>query len=294
MSVVVKSERMYQGQQTLQAASAIVFNYAAYVARVEADGGEIVDAAHTSDTFAWMIAQGVDLAQFAVSPRFGVRQSRGIIEKLYSFDGNDMIAGGATGSGPFIDYSGSYDVARIDGTSGFKYLVTSRAVPLLAPGATGFCMGMAGAAKPNPKFGYFNAMLDGTTNFPLLSLQLLNTASNALAVVGQDSSYNPALGPTTFSLETVNVAGYADYAGLVGHVNMSTNTVTAYVDGVSGGSVVAAPAIYAYGGAAPKLYFALDQAGGIYKGDYFAELWQIRNCSAAVAAALSSRLGTLY
>jgi hypothetical protein len=92
----------------------------------------------------------------------------------------------------------------------------------------------------------------------------------------------------------VNVAGYADYAGLVGHVNMSTNTVTAYKDGVSSGSVVAAPAIYAYGGAAPKLYFGLDQAGGIYKGDYFAELWQIRNCSAAVAAALSTRLGTLY
>jgi hypothetical protein len=293
MSVVVKSERMYQGQQTLQAASAIVFNYAAYVARVQADGGEIVDAAHTEDTFDFLIAQGVDLAQFVVGPRFGVRQSRGIIEKLYSFDGNDMVPA-SSGAGPFIDYSGAYDVCRVDGVSAFKYFVSSRALPLLAPGATGFCMGMAGAAYPNPKFGYFNAMLDGTTNFPLFSLQMLNTASNALAVVGQDNSYNPALGPTIFSLETVNVAGYADYAGLVGHVNMSTNTVTAYKDGVSSGTVVVAPAIYAYGGAAPKLSFGLDNGGGIYKTNTFAELWQIRNCSAAVAAALSTRLGTLY
>jgi hypothetical protein len=57
---------------------------------------------------------------------------------------------------------------------------------------------------------------------------------------------------------------------------------------------VVAPAIYAYGGAAPKLSFGLDNGGGIYKTNTFAELWQIRNCSAAVAAALSTRLGTLY
>ena len=67
---------------------------AAYKARVLADGGEIINEAETLSAFQFLISQGIyGIARIFIGAKYGMkRNASGHITKLYSLDGEDLVA----------------------------------------------------------------------------------------------------------------------------------------------------------------------------------------------------------
>ena len=67
---------------------------AAYKARVLADGGEIINEAETLSAFQFLINQGIyGIARTFIGAKYGMkRNGSGHITKLYSLDGEDLVA----------------------------------------------------------------------------------------------------------------------------------------------------------------------------------------------------------
>ena len=67
---------------------------ATYKARVLADGGEIINEAETLSAFQFLISQGIyGLARTFIGAKYGMkRNASGHITKLYSLDGEDLVA----------------------------------------------------------------------------------------------------------------------------------------------------------------------------------------------------------
>ena len=96
MSIVLKSNVV--SENNLGTYKSLTSNanteLAAYKARVLADGGEIIDEAETLSAFQFLINQGVyGIARTFIGAKYGMkRNGSGHITKLYSLDGEDLVA----------------------------------------------------------------------------------------------------------------------------------------------------------------------------------------------------------
>ena len=96
MSIVLKSNVV--SENNLGTYKSLISNatteLAAYKARVLADGGEIIDEAETLSAFHFLINQGIyGIARTFIGAKYGMkRNASGHITKLYSLDGEDLVA----------------------------------------------------------------------------------------------------------------------------------------------------------------------------------------------------------
>ena len=96
MSIVLKSNVV--SENNLGTYKSLTSNatteLAAYKARVLADGGEIIDEAETLSAFQFLISQGIyGIARTFIGAKYGMkRNASGHITKLYSLDGEDLVA----------------------------------------------------------------------------------------------------------------------------------------------------------------------------------------------------------
>ena len=300
MTTILKSELYYQGSAVLPALSTLTYGYSHYAARVVADGGVIIDAAATEDAFDFLIAAGIDPGQCGViGASFGIKESAGAVSKMYSFDGNDFIPSSGV-DGPYFDDTGAYPVIRVDGGVNFRYLKSTNQRPLMAPGATGFCMAMCGAndVADDSLYMVVSGGPDGSANYATAALFGYNNdyAISRYDAAGQDSAYDTAV-LAAGTIETANGPAYAGFLGLAAHYNTSSAVISTYGDGVASGTKTAAPAMYAgYSTLPVRLYLSGNYAGavGAFKKQRYTEFWVVRDATAAFALSLSARLGTLY
>lgn len=96
MSILVKSNSLYAGSSILptakQQSSSPEAVYNEYVARVEADGGEVTDKAKLMDAIQFMFKQNLyGRMSTVVAPLYGKKlDSNGKLLKLYAIDGDDL------------------------------------------------------------------------------------------------------------------------------------------------------------------------------------------------------------
>lgn len=96
MSILVKSNSLYAGSSILPTAKQQSTNpeavYNEYVARVEADGGEVTDKAKLMDAIQFMFRQNFyGRMSTVVAPLYGKKlDSNGKLLKLYAIDGDDL------------------------------------------------------------------------------------------------------------------------------------------------------------------------------------------------------------
>lgn len=295
--------------ETTQPALAAAPTYAEYAARVVADGGEVMDPVACADAFAFLNTNGIDTRQFIVGAKFGVRQISGIIQKVYSFDGNDLVpvyaagsSGFAQGEGPFYDTTGANATIRCDNIVSFCSLKAQQPAPLAAAGASGFCLAYAGINRLNdaPNVEVFEAHPPGAANNYAALLSAFNGAYGVsyFEAAFMDSAYNPASAPSFATLEATNTGSttYVDFAGFCTHVNMSSSVIKTYLDGTQKSTITAAPGIYDYRATSMERTIPATYNGSLTlrRGFAFAEFWGVNNCTDTFAAALSARLGTLY
>lgn len=98
MSILVKSNSLYTGSSILPTAKQLSTNpeavYNEYVARVEADGGEVTDKAKLMDAIQFMFKQNLyGRMSTVVAPLYGKKlDSNGKLLKLYAIDGDDLVS----------------------------------------------------------------------------------------------------------------------------------------------------------------------------------------------------------
>lgn len=96
MSIVLKSNVV--SENNLGTYKSLISNatteLATYKARVLADGGEIINEAETLSAFQFLINQGIyGIARTFIGAKYGMkRNASGHITKLYSLDGEDLVA----------------------------------------------------------------------------------------------------------------------------------------------------------------------------------------------------------
>lgn len=98
MSILIKSNSLYAGSSILptakQQSSSPEAVYTEYVARVEADGGEVTDKAKLMDAIQFMFKQNLyGRMSTVVAPLYGKKlDSNGKLLKLYAIDGDDLTS----------------------------------------------------------------------------------------------------------------------------------------------------------------------------------------------------------
>lgn len=172
MSLVLSSNQI--ATRNLGSYKSLVSNatdeFAAYKARVLADGGVIVDETATQSAIQKLITKGVyGLAKIYVGGNFGVKKDgSGNLVKLYSIDGQDMTLF-SIGTGKPVNHIGNEIVFTNEIKSGTTQTDgTVFATPLTqAPKGRGLVFGIYGSNIKNT--GTFEA---GVSGFTLLDKQI--------------------------------------------------------------------------------------------------------------------------
>lgn len=303
MTLIIKSDAVYTGTGSLPTLASLVYTAAKYKARVLADGGEIINSSAVDAAFAFLAANGVPARQFVVGASFGIKRSGASIDKLYSFDGNDMIrlANGDVGVDPVLDTTTyGYPVVEQTAVTTLNNLRTK----LLArvQSGDGYCFAQSardnGADSRYPTFaGYYP---NGVNVQPVGIIPF--NGDDAMSMywgVAPKAAYTPgALQSATVASIKLEGAPYAAWDGVSFHMTQSTGVCNLYVNGALKTTGTAVGGLLDLRD--QQLYIAhsyIEEINGTkyqYKNNQFTELWNVKDCSPAFALALSQRLADLY
>lgn len=316
MSKVHKSNVPYVGSATLATLSGLEITAATYTARVEADGGYINDSAHLSDTFTFLGAQGISPRNLIFGARFGIREVNGKVDKLYAFNGNDLILNDA-GNTAFemwrLDETGSFPVVKVETTSssgaagamktqGLQYLVN--------PGHTSFVAAASGVnmvANDSIYMYPLTAFYPGAAQVRVFAIEGFNTddALNKFRFATPDGTYDKTSAAGGQQRFWDAGTPYADYAALAAYVNFTARQVTTWNNGavvVNASNTDSSGFAWAAGSHSPTADLVRFMMGGAVNGgstsrqnkQKIAEVWHISGGTSAQGLALSQRLDTLY
>lgn len=306
MSTIIKSSRYYQGSNVLPALSSLTYGYTQYAARVVADGGTVINPTATQDAFNFLISSGLNPAQCVAGASFGVKKAGTVIQKLYSFDGNDfepyLDPSTLNVEGPFYDNRGAYPVIRIDSSSGGypKFLRTVTQRPFVDPTQNEFVWAMSGKDDVSADSLYLKVSsgADGSPAYGPVTISAFNNAFSRTRydADGQSAAYNPSGALNAALIQTANGPAYADYLGFAAHFDITNNLISTFGDGVASGTKSISAGMYNYRNIPFRIYLGAYYANGpgYQKLQTLAEFWAVRGGSAAFALALSQRLGTIY
>ena len=195
MSIVLKSNVV--SENTLGTYKSLTSNatteLAAYKARVLADGGEVIDEAETLSAFQFLINQGVyGIARTFIGAKYGMkRNGSGHITKLYSLDGEDLVAFNLGAGVPVtlvngeISFSNTIMADTSAQTAGTIFITQSK----IKARGRGLVVGVSGSrmqsstVAQNSVAGF--TLLDAVPNSSLLWGVTLPTNSGTIACVRQ-------------------------------------------------------------------------------------------------------------
>lgn len=315
MSKVHKSNVPYLGSATLATLSGLEVTAATYTARVEADGGEIIDASAVSDAFAFCAAQGISPRNWILGASFGVRHVNGKVDKIYAFNGNDLMRNvpGSTSLEMWkLDQSGSFPVFKIETTSpgaspdimkaqALQYLMNPGHTTWIAAGSgmnavsgDGFSTHILSAYAPVGQGNAFS--IDGYFN---------DSGLNRWRTITPNGTYDPTTAAAGTQRTWTAASPYVDYAGLAVFVNTTSREVTAYSNGsatVGPSNTDSAGFAWAAGFVHSSALFrflmggVVDIGGSTFRSNKakIVEAWHVSGGTTAQALALSQRLDTLY
>lgn len=311
MSKVNKSNIPYAGADTLSSLSSLEVTAATYTARVEADGGRVVDSTHLSDTFTFIAAQGISPRNLIFGASFGVREVNGKIEKLYAFNGNDLVfQPGLNGSEQLsaweLDETGSFPVLKMDTATGFQTDMRTQSLQyLMKPGDTSYTVGAAGVnmvASDSIYLMPLSAFIPGSTSARAFAIEGFNSddALNKYRIATPDGTYL-----TAGTVRVWNAGSpYADYAGVAAWIDTVNRKVTTWNNGVvdvNNSNTDSSGFAWGAGTYSPSADLVRFVMGGAvnngssarYNKQKIAEVWHVSGGSSAFGLALSQRLGTL-
>lgn len=303
MTIIIKSDAVYTGTGALPSLASLTYTAAKYKARVLADGGEIISDAAVNAAFAFLAANSVPARQFVVGASFGVKRSGASIDKLYSFDGNDMIrlSNGDVGMDPVLDTATyAYPVIQQTVTTTLNNLRTK----LLArvQSGDGYCF--AQAARDNGADSLYSTLVGyypNGINLRPVGIVPFNGDSGLSAywAFAPKAAYTPgALQAEAVANIKLTATPYAAWDGVCAHMTQSTGVCNLYVNGVLKTTDTAAGGLLDLRD--QQLYIAHsyiehnNATKYYYKNNQFTELWNVKDCSPAFAMALSQRLADLY
>jgi hypothetical protein len=315
MSMVSKSNVPHLGADTLPTLSSLAVTAASYTARVEADGGRIVDPSALASAFTFLAAQGMSARNFIHGASFGVRDVNGQIDKIYAFNGNDLVRsdpGNQVREMWTLDESGSFPVFKVEVTAANRFpesMKTQSTHYLMRPGHTGYVAAAAGVnmvASDNQYLIALSAHPPGGLPPHAFSIEGFNTDSalNKYRVIVPNGAYDPA-NAANFTLRYDAGTPYADYAAIAAYIDTTNRQVTTWNNGV----VVAnasnldglgfAWTAGSFNPAATLMQFTMGStvdsgATTRYNKQKVAEVWHVSGGTSAFGLALSQRLDTLY
>jgi hypothetical protein len=313
MSRVSKSNASWVGTASVPSLADLEVTAATYTARVEADGGRVVDAAHLAATFAFIAAQGMSPNNLIYGARFGVREVNGKVNKVYAFNGNDLTwQDGNTFEQWRLDESGAYAVLKVETTAPGKspgFMKAQALQTLMKPGHTTYIAG--GAGIDTVAGDASEASLMGAYSPVVFSNAFrISCINNVGGVVRQQfNTPNGTFDPAVFAggyTRTWYAGAYADGAGIAIFADTTARQCTAYCNGVItiGPSNLDSPGFaWAAGTYEPttvQLQFVMggtaDLGVTIYRQNQqkVMEAWLVSGGTTANALALSQRMDTLY
>lgn len=217
MSIVLKSN--VASENNLGTYKSLTSNatteLAAYKARVLADGGEIIDEAETLSAFKFLINQGVyGIARTFVGAKYGMkRNASGHITKLYSLDGEDLVAFNLGAGAPVtlvdgeISFSNTIMADTSAQTAGTIFITQSK----IKARGRGLVVGVSGSriqsnnVAQNMVAGF--ALLDAIPNSSPLWFVVLPTGSGDIVCIRQTGETpNQNSVATTTSLKALLMA----------------------------------------------------------------------------------------
>lgn len=279
----------YMNPQVLPIASEAQQYYNQYEQRVMSDGGAITDPVATFDAIQFALnnrmQNGVPVA---ISARWGVKESSGNIEKLYSlFDSNGDVV--STGNGnDFFKINNDLSYARIAAPTAIttKHLQSSSFRALIGDKfGIGLSMVMP-QGNDNARLG----LNDDTTSS--IAWQITNTGSGLVTVDVRDSDGLQ----TGFKL----MKSYTDNAPMVFVADPNGGVIYLYVDGeqiiTSGSFIAVTPAsggLYDFKTINTEFLIGARRSSGSTIGGrniIYNEIWWLNNITDRQASALSERL----
>lgn len=314
MSTIIPSEAAYCGPSGTQKSLADTrITAASYTARVLADGGRIVSSAAVTSAFNFCTTNSISPKNLIFGASFGIREANGFVDKIYSFNGNDLVN--------FFPNDASFELFRLDETGTFPAFKMQSSFNrrtfgmmqcmnlqhLMEPGHTSWIAAGSGMSinandgqslviiSAHAPVGKGNAIIiEGFKNDSGLDkyrLQSPNGTYDPNSNVGGGIRYWDAGTP------------YTDWAGISMFVNYSARQVTTYNNGV----IALGPAnvdsqgfAWADGFDHSSALFQFLMGGQVSTGTYrsnnqkIAEAWHVSGGTTAQALALSQRLDTLY
>lgn len=304
MPIVLRSPNHYQGLDSLPTLASLTYGYTQYAERVISDGGVIINESATISAFDFLASNGLPLDQMVVGASFGVKHAGGLVQKLYSFNGNDFIpwfADMSLGQGPYFDTSGVFPVVSLDASNTYaRYLKSLKQRPITFTGSSGFVQAMVSqnvVANDNRQVNITTGQ-DGSPGYFATQLNSSNTdyGTSNYSASGESAFYNPAGQKNTGYIQTAIGPAYSDYLGFAVHYDITNNLISTFGDGVASGTKAIGSGMFNYREVPLRTYIGADfNSGPVYaKSQRFAEFWSVRSASAAFALSLSARLGTLY
>ena len=195
MSIVLKSNVV--SENNLGTYKSLTSNatteLAAYKARVLADGGEIINEAETLSAFQFLISQGIyGIARTFIGAKYGMkRNASGHITKLYSLDGEDLVAFNIGVGAPVtlvngeISFSNTIMTDATAQTAGTIFITQSK----IKARGRGLVVGVSGSRiKPSPVAQNAVAaftILDAVPNSSPLWVVTLGTGGDSITCVRQ-------------------------------------------------------------------------------------------------------------
>ncbi|NQY83448.1 MAG: hypothetical protein HRT34_01350 [Alcanivorax sp.] len=288
MATVIKSNVAYGGDVTLPSAVDLTYTaqafYNEYAARVVADGGRVVDPAATLAAISWAKGAGVMGKIRACGASWGVKESAGVITKMYGLGGEIYSP---RGGGVELIESGAFPVIR--SLSDTSYMVTDAPDKNIKTDSVGmFACIDASFAGPT---GWQAAVIDGV-NSTQSDIYLLQTAGgNPSIFCSQDDG-------SFLSAAQTPKAAFSGFGGVA--VPVLDNIYTS-LDGVNGGSAAPTPPrtlADLKSAATSRIMLFKRQFNGAPYGSPgtvpMTEFWLINDCTEETASAITGRLWNMY
>lgn len=290
MSIVLKSN--VASENNLGTYKSLTSNatteLAAYKARVLADGGEIINEAETLSAFQFLISQGIyGIARTFIGAKYGMkRNDSGHITKLYSLDGEDLVAFNLGAGSPVtlvngdISFSNTIMADTSAQTAGTIFITQSK----IKARGRGLVVGVSGSriqsspVEQNAVAGF--TLLDAVPNASPLWRVTLGTSSGSITCIRQtgETPNQNTTASTTALFSAMLASGnkyvfFADnknkqlkgYRGSILTTNPSTDKQFSNLDGFEGhinfGGMVhnsAGAKQYALGNFAASRFFMYD------------------------------------
>jgi hypothetical protein len=310
MASILKSNVAYMGATTLQTLDDLEVTAESYTERVENDGGRVVDSAHLDDTFDFLDSESISPRNFIIGASFGVREINGKIDKIYAFNGNDLVRNPTGQIVWYLDESGAFPVFKMDVVTGQQAVMRSQSTQyIMRPAHTSYVAGMSGVdmVSGDSNFTTLSCHPPGALGASMFSMQLFNNSASLdkQRFLIPNSTYNPASGAGGQTNRFDAGTPYADYAAISAYMDVGGDLVTTYENGVliMGPTATDSAGFALTGGmfdpSATLVQFVL---GGSVEATVLtannkqkvAEAWVVSGGSTAFALALSERLDALY